>query len=141
MIDPQQWNSEPKKDIVPVDLHAPADIKGYSMKELMPDPEVVTSLQNLTRKILEEENVEMENWLRRVSIPLIDEGYRFGELELIISSNRYWRQDRPLRILLPRKDVNPLLLMIRRVWRRYFPYRLPDGQLFKKISREVVTVK
>lgn len=141
MIDPQQWSPEPKKNLVPVDLHAPAEVKGYSMKELMPDAEIVSSLNALTNQILRGKMAEEENWLRKFSIPLIDEGYRIEELVYIIRSDRFWHEGRPVRALLPSKDINPLKLLIRRAWRRYFPYRLPNGQLYKKISREELPLK
>lgn len=141
MIDPQQWSPEPKKNLVPVDLHAPAEVKAYSMKEFMPDAEIVSSLNALTNQILRGKMAEEENWLRKFSIPLIDEGYRIEELVYIIRSDRFWREERPIRALLPSKDINPLKLLIRRAWRRYFPYRLPNGQLYKKISREELPLK
>lgn len=119
----------------------PAFKPSFSPKELYPDAEVVSELNALTAKILNQQWTEEEAWLRRVSVPLIDEGYRLGELTFIISTDRFWRKDKPLRALLPRKDVNPLVLMVRRQWRRWFPYRLPNGQLYSKIACEEVKLR
>lgn len=115
--------------------------KTYSAKDLMPDPEIVTELNRMLGERIKSEMAEQENWLRCVSIPLIQEGYRLEELELIISSDRHWRQGKPLRILLPAKDVGIVRLWGRRQWRHAFPYRLPNGQIYDKIVREVVTLK
>lgn len=138
--EPKNWSTDPKRNIVPIDLHAPTPVKGYKMKDLYPDAEVVSSLNKLTNQFLQSEMAEEENWIRKFSIPLIDEGYRIEELVYILRSDRLWRAGRPIRALLPSKDINPLKLLIRRAWRRFIPYRLPNGQLFNKISREELPV-
>lgn len=142
MIDPQSWSTDPKKNIKPIDLHAPTSPQvAFSPKDLYPDAEIVSSLAALTQQILRGELAEEENWLRKSSIPLIDEGYRVGELVYIIRTDRFWHAGRPIRGLLPSKDVHPLILMARRKWRKWFPYRLPNGKMFDRIAHEELPLK
>lgn len=113
----------------------------FRPEDLYPDAEVVTELSRLTNEILRGQSCEEETWLRKTSIPLIQEGYRIDELVFIIRSDRFWHSGAPVRALLPRKEVSPLVLMIRKEWRKWFPYRLPNGQLYTKISREDVSLQ
>lgn len=126
---------------VKINDHYPEFKPSFDPKELYPDAEVVSELNALTAKILNQQWTEEEAWLRRVSVPLIDEGYRLGELTFIISTDRFWRKGKPLRALLPSKDINPLVLAARRWWRKYFPYRLPNGTLYSTVSKEEVVIK
>lgn len=68
----------------------------------------------------------IEAWLQRMVPPLIAEGYRLSELEMIESHTKF-RHGEPMRMLLPRKSIFEGTLIARRLWRRRFPYQLPKA--------------
>jgi len=68
----------------------------------------------------------IEAWLQRMVPPLIAEGYRLSELEMIESHTKF-RHGEPMRMLLPRKSIFEGTLIARRLWRRWFPYQLPKS--------------
>ncbi len=97
------------------------------------------STPNVFRKALEEsarvQALRTEVWLRRAAKPLLDEGFRIDELEVLESRSGIMPSS-VLRVVVPRRRLSCLTLALRRAWRRVRPYRIPEG----KAAAHVATV-
>lgn len=69
-----------------------------------------------------------EEYLRRHTPMFFAQGYRTEELVLHRKRMLGVYPDRDLLCLMPRRHVSPLMLRLRMIWRRWFPYKVPKSK-------------
>ena len=87
-----------------------------------------TTIQDYVEEQLRAELEREESFCREYAPPLIACGYRWDEIELQIERKWMHPSMDVLHIGVPtHKRLSPEVLFLRRLWRKFFPYKMPEG--------------
>jgi hypothetical protein len=94
-------------------------------------PERIESIDKFVNDAVQAENLREEEFLRTHAPIFINQGYRLKELSLHRNRRLAMKPEMDSLYLLPTRPVDPAILELRKLWRNWFPYKMPKARSSK----------